>query len=79
MTDAYLWYDDASPGLGESFLDVVQAGLTKLQGNPYIYSSISQFFRKAKTSRFPYLILYEIEGNSIFVTSIWHTSRKPRR
>jgi len=78
ITDGYIWYEDAKEGLGDEFLLEVNKGLKKAEQNPILFSAISEHFRKLKVSRFPYLVLYEIEENFIFITSIWHTSRKPK-
>jgi hypothetical protein len=79
MADAWSWYEALKVGLGDEFVAEVSAGLDKILINPYLFSVTSEYFQKHRISRSPYLILYEIDENVIFVTGIWHTSRKPRR
>jgi hypothetical protein len=58
--DAYAWYEIQLDGLGESFLDELEAGYVKIVANPSYYSFLKNGFRRMLLKRFPYIIIYEI-------------------
>ncbi|MBO9204383.1 type II toxin-antitoxin system RelE/ParE family toxin [Niastella sp. MAH-29] len=35
-------------------------------------------FRRIRINRFPYLVVYEVEGNSVIINSVRHVKRKPK-
>ncbi|MBS1502385.1 MAG: type II toxin-antitoxin system RelE/ParE family toxin [Bacteroidetes bacterium] len=45
--------------------------------NPLRYSFINQNYRRIRTSRFPYILIYEIEGDGIIINTVRHIKRKP--
>lgn len=75
--DAYDWYEIQLEGLGESFLDELEAGYRKVLANPTFYSFIENGYRRLLINRFPYVIIYEILDKTIVVFAIFHTSRNP--
>ncbi len=75
--DAYSWYEIQLEGLGESFLDELDAGYKKIVTNPSYYSFLENGFRRILLNKFPYIIIYEILGKTIVVYAIFHTSRNP--
>ena len=77
--DAYSWYEIQLEGLGESFLYELETGYKRILGNPTFYSFLENGFRRISLKRFPYIIIYEIDGNSIVVYAIFHTSRDPEK
>jgi len=74
---AYLWYEQQREGLGHEFKNAVKNASLSIQSNPLFYSFRSENIRGCKTKRFPYLILFFVEGNNILVISVFHDSRKP--
>ncbi|WP_375782350.1 hypothetical protein [Mucilaginibacter gotjawali] len=46
--------------------------------HPERYSYINRQYRRIRTRRFPYLVVFEIEDNNIIVNSVRHIKRKPR-
>lgn len=63
-------------GLRYEFIEEIEAGYEKISNHPHYYTAINQRFRRLKVNRFPYLVVYEIEGNDIIVNAVRHTSRK---
>ncbi|MGH8506872.1 MAG: type II toxin-antitoxin system RelE/ParE family toxin, partial [Stenotrophobium sp.] len=72
------WYELKKPGSEFEFIGEVEAVYAKLCEHPLNYSAISQHFRKIKIHRFPYLVIYEMENNEIFITAITHVKRKSK-
>lgn len=75
---AYDWYEEQKSGLGDIFLHEVERSLNKLKNHPSHYSIIKNWIRKIKINKFPFLIIFEISADAVFVTAIRHTSRKPK-
>jgi toxin ParE1/3/4 len=74
---AYTWYEDQLPGLGEDFLAELDKVFEKLKQHPQHYSYVFDDFRDVHLNRFPYLVVFKIEGKKIYINSIKHSKRKP--
>ncbi len=78
--DSYLWYDRQKKGLGEEFLDALDAAGQAITGNPTTYRiRYKKKVRAFVVDRFPYLVLYVINGNDIDVISVFNTNQNPKR
>lgn len=75
---AFEWYEHQKTGLGNEFLSELEICFDKLTEHPQYYTSINQYFKRIKLNRFPYIIVYELEGNEVIINAVYHTSRKPR-
>lgn len=74
--NAYAWYEDQLPGLGEDFLEELDEVFAKLKQHPQHYSFVFDDFRDVRINRFPYLVVFRIEGKKVYVNSIKHSKRK---
>lgn len=81
VANSYLFYESKSEGLGESFLHELEAIYTSLGENPFKYSFIdlSGKLRDVKLRRFPYVVIFEIQPDFVFVYSVYNTSRRQYR
>lgn len=79
LADARRWYEERRPGLGDAFLDAVDAALAIVLDHPNIHPRVSERVRRASVSRFPYGIFYTVEGEAIRVIAILHNARDPER
>lgn len=75
--DAALYYDLELPGLGKRFDDAVVAALEHLTKVTARYQVRENGFRYASVPKFPYRIVFELDGDTVVVYNIYHTSRKP--
>jgi toxin ParE1/3/4 len=73
------WYDRRRAAAREAFLDSVANSLVSIQANPLQYQIVRGTVRRVKVGRFPYALLYSVEGDDAIVTVCIHTSRHPRR
>ena len=76
--DAYDWYEQQRPGLGEVFADRVQQVLDRIATNPRLHQAVLRDVRKAVVARFPYCVYYREEPSCVRVLAIFHTRRDPR-
>jgi plasmid stabilization system protein ParE len=72
------WYEDEADGLGEDFVDRVQAVFDRITANPRIHQKVFGSVRKAVVRRFPYVVIYQETGSEVLVISVFHTSRDPK-
>src|SRR5712691_7528700 len=77
MTEAALFYDAASSGLGNDFLDDVQQAIGRLCEYPEIGGAVASDLRRMLLHRFPFSIIYSIETDVILVIAIAHHGRRP--
>lgn len=75
---AYAWYEQQKAHLGRSFLDELEVTLDKIVRNPRQYGFANKWVRKLKLRKFPFLVVFEIEGDKIYVYSVLHTSKQPK-
>jgi len=80
LLDAWIWYEERQPDLGERFEIEVYKQLKEIEQHPKRYPERKQFFRETKIKTFPYLIIYRIdeEEKIILISCIFHTSRNPQ-
>ena len=79
IAEAYNWYEGRRLGLGEEFLGCVDASICKICRNPQLYPTIHEDYRRALIRRFPYAVFYEYLDGTIWVYSVFHTSRNPEK
>jgi len=77
MTEAALFYDAASSGLGNDFLDDVQQAISKLCEYSEIGEVVASDLRRMLLHRFPFSIIYSIEADIILIVAIAHHGRRP--
>lgn len=77
--EAYEWYEEQVPGLGNEFLDALESQLKGIAEAPRLYTEIQRGVRRALLSRFPYGAFYAIKGDLVSILGVVHTSRNPRR
>ncbi|SMD46198.1 ParE toxin of type II toxin-antitoxin system, parDE [Aquiflexum balticum DSM 16537] len=78
--DSFLWYEKQKEGLGEEFLEALDAAGKAITINPTTYRiRFKNKVRAFVVDRFPYLILYIVNGNDIDVISVFNTNQHPRR
>ncbi len=79
VEEAYAWYEERRRGLGEEFLDCVDACIHKICRAPELYDKVYEDYRRALVRRFPYAVFYDFVGGKISVYGILHGSRDPAK
>ena len=74
IAEAYVWYERRRIGLGEEFLEPVDACVGRYR-QPEMYSLAHDVYRRALIRRFPYAVFYEFAESTVTVYSVFHTSR----
>lgn len=77
ITDAAVWYEQRSLGLGFQFLDAVDETLEAVFDAPRRFPEVYRDNRRALLSRFPYAIFFFIDEPFVRVTACLHVRRDP--
>ena len=79
IDEAYDWYEERRPGLGEEFLGCVDACIQQICRTPELHAKAYKDYRRALARRFPYAVFYEYADDTVTVYCIFHTSRDPEK
>jgi plasmid stabilization system protein ParE len=79
IKSAYRRYEKEKEGLGEEFAECVHGQIAYLEMNPKIHAKVFKDVRKAVVKRFPFCIYYTIEGDRVFILSVFHTRQNPAK
>jgi hypothetical protein len=77
--EAYNYYEEKSTGLGERFLQELIQRYNEITAHPEYYGFIDEqkIIRDVKLRHFPYLIVYEINGDKVIVYSVFNGYKNP--
>lgn len=76
--ETFEWYEKQRAGLGYELIEEIETCYEKLSEHPKHYTCINERYRRIKANRFPYLVVFEIEGNDVIINSVRHAKQKPR-
>ena len=77
IREAARYYEQKVPGLGFEFLAEIRAALRRILAHPQAWCPLDDRFRRCRTSRFPYGLIYTIEPDCVLVVSVMHLHRHP--
>ncbi|MBS1624647.1 MAG: type II toxin-antitoxin system RelE/ParE family toxin [Bacteroidetes bacterium] len=77
--DAYQYYEEAQPGLGDRFFKSLEQQIEYIRFNPKHFACVKGNIRQVLVPRFPYLIFYEHIAGKVAVYSVFHTSQDPAK
>lgn len=75
---AHEWYELRRNGLGAEFRLAVDAVVSRARRLPRSYPLIARRTRKALLRRFPYMVLYFVDGERLIVLAVHHGHRDPK-
>lgn len=78
LLEAALWYENKRTGLGDELILCFEAKLHQVLSNPLQFQVRDKDCRFAIVDRFPYYIIYLVEGDLVSVVSCFHAKRNPR-
>jgi toxin ParE2 len=77
MTEAAVFYESRSAGLGSDFLDDVQRAVDRLSDYPHSGELIASRFRRTLLHQFPFSLIYALERTGIVIVAVAHHGRAP--
>ena len=78
LLEAIDWYEARSPGLGSEFLRCVDACFQRILRNPEMYPVVHRDSRMGLVRRFPYLVIYRLADDAVYVVAVFHSKRDPK-
>ena len=80
IAEAATWYEGREPRLGVEFVRAIREAIDSLPANPLIYRlrNRRRNVRWFVPSRFPYRIIYRVEGELITIIAVLHAARHDR-
>ncbi|MFO5494595.1 MAG: type II toxin-antitoxin system RelE/ParE family toxin [Cuspidothrix sp.] len=79
IRNAFEWYESQNPGLGLEFVRAVDACLSGIGRQPLGYQVTYKQVRRVLIRRFPYVILYVFDQDTVFIFSCFHAKRNPKQ
>ncbi len=79
IQESIYWYESEQHNLGKEFLSVIERTFLEIRLSPYSKQVYYKDFRKAKTAKFKFSIIYKITDNKIIVFAVYHDSRNPTK
>ena len=76
LTDAAIFYESQARGLGNAFLTEIERLLAVLAAHPSIGRPVRDC-RTISLRRFPYSLIYQAQGDGVFILAIAHHRRRP--
>ena len=71
------YYEDKASGLGVAFIAEVHRVAAAVASQPSIGSPVDDELRKFVLRRFPYNLIYAVEGDGVVITAVAHHKRRP--
>ena len=78
LDDAVAWYDQQADGLGNEFLDELDRVIRRVVAYPLSALEIESGLRRGLLARFPYGIIFGLDGDTVVVVAVAHLHREPR-
>ncbi|MDH4162835.1 MAG: type II toxin-antitoxin system RelE/ParE family toxin [Nitrospirota bacterium] len=78
LDDAVVWYDKQADGLGTEFLDELDRVIRRIVIYPFSAMQIEPGLRRGLLARFPYGLIFGMDGDTIVVVAVAHLHREPR-
>lgn len=75
--EAARFYEDCRAGLGQEFLNAIEHAFGEIVRHPQLWRKIKGRFRRFVLRRFPYGVIYAVEGERIYVAAVMNLTRKP--
>lgn len=77
LDKAFKFYEKERIGLGSEFIEELDEYLDELETRPKSFRVIAKHYRVAVMQRFPFVIFFFIDKQTIVITNIFHTSIRP--
>jgi plasmid stabilization system protein ParE len=78
LDDAVAWYNEQAAGLGQEFLDELDRVVRRAVTFPMSCPEIEPGVRRCLLARFPYGLIYGVDGETLVVVAVAHLHREPR-
>jgi plasmid stabilization system protein ParE len=77
LNDAFEWYESLNSGLGYEFISEVDTSIITILAFPKSWRKVGNSTRRCVINRFPFILLYYIDNDTIYITCVAHQHRNP--
>lgn len=77
LLEAHDWYVKRSAPAGDAFFVEIDRVIALLAQTPYTWPLHLDDTRRCLLRRFPYSVIYRVEGNRIEIVAVAHQKRRP--
>ncbi len=77
LAEAIAYYNSRQTGLGIEFAEEVKRTIERILQYPEAWSWISKRTRRCRTSKFPYGVIYQVQGGDLLIVAVMHLHREP--
>jgi plasmid stabilization system protein ParE len=77
VREAARYYEEKVPHSGFDFIAEVRATVRRIVAHPQAWCPLDHEFRRCRTSRFPYGLIYTIETDHVLIVPVMHLHRYP--
>lgn len=77
LDDAFEWYESLNSGLGYEFIKEVDNSIAIISAFPKTWRLVGENTRRCVINRFPFILLYYIKDDIIYITCVAHQHRNP--
>jgi toxin ParE1/3/4 len=78
IAKAKKWYNTQQPNLGLRFTDYIFKCAEEIHNNPLFYPNKYKATREYVVKKYPYVIIYSIEENYLFVLRVFPCKTSPK-
>ena len=78
LAEARDYYDRRRAGLGDEFLERIEAAMNHIRRVPEGSTEVQPGVRRTVVRGFPYNVIYRIDADQIAVIAVYHGKRDPR-
>jgi plasmid stabilization system protein ParE len=78
VEEAFCWYQEKQPDLGDSFIAELENKEEQISANPELYPRIYRNVHRAILHKFPFSAFYVIFPEFVSVIAVMHHSRDPQ-
>lgn len=75
--EARVYYEAQRSGRGARFSRELAATVRRVRELPLAWPEVDAPVRRALVNRFPYLLHYAVEGDTILILGVYHAKRRP--
>jgi plasmid stabilization system protein ParE len=71
------WYAVRSPDAERKFALAIDRALTQIATEPSRFAEVAASHRACRVEKFPYQIVYRVDGNVVTIVAVAHAKRRP--
>jgi toxin ParE2 len=77
LDEAVAYYNTQRDGLGAEFADEARQAMERIASHPRAWQPLEEGVRRCRLNRFPYGLVYAVEGDIILVVAVMFLRRDP--